>query len=596
MRTPLEHFTKDLKTGVLLHPDYSGFDYSDGVKIEQQIYDVLKTSVDRSCNSTELQANIIDWPTEYHFTPVRHNLLRHLDVQPHLKVLELGAGCGAITRQLGETGATITAIEGGIARARATSERCRDLPNVKVHCSDFNKVLLEPVYDIVTLIGVLEYAPIFTDTSDPILDALRFARSALKPGGRLIVAIENQLGLKYFCGATEDHLAEHYLGLEDRYSARSVRTLGKQDLHTNFKNAGFTSIEFQYPFPDYKLPSAVIFEEAFIQPDFLPDEIIRHMYARDYSGRGTDSIDASLVWPVLARNGLIQDLANSFLIIASDNSYSKSPTVPQPLAVIYTNDRARQFNTITEFVRESGGHLTTKKRKLTPVESISNGVMTQHLADTPYVCARTLHSEILAATKRRDQVAVMKYLGSWIEFLIHHGTESGTSTWLTPMPPHFVDCTPCNLLLTNSGLHPIDQEWMYTERFTLGSLILRYLTPYAALPAATRLFDVPDQHLGREIETIRRVIAKLELVPDDQAYQDYVFLHDQIVHAVFPDKREYTNELLSKMLSMPDVDVTQHISKIDQIHEQDHNFQKSLQTLGRYADKLYNRHIGWRFK
>ena len=161
MRTSLEHFSRDAETGVLLHPEYSGFEYSDGAATEQLIYDALKTSVDRSCNSTELQAKIVDWATEYHFTPVRHNLLRHLDFQPGIKVLELGAGCGAITRQLGETGATITAIEGSLARARAASERCRDLPNVKVHCSDFNNIALEPVYDVVTLIGVLEYLAVF---------------------------------------------------------------------------------------------------------------------------------------------------------------------------------------------------------------------------------------------------------------------------------------------------------------------------------------------------------------------------------------------------------------------------------------------------
>ena len=37
---------------------------------------------------------------------------------------------------------------------------------------------------------------------------LQRVRSLLKPEGKLIVAIENQLGLKYFAGAPEDHLGQ----------------------------------------------------------------------------------------------------------------------------------------------------------------------------------------------------------------------------------------------------------------------------------------------------------------------------------------------------------------------------------------------------
>jgi len=595
MRTSLEHFSRDAETGVLLHPEYSGFEYSDGAATEQLIYDALKTSVDRSCNSTELQAKIVDWATEYHFTPVRHNLLRHLDFKPGIKVLELGAGCGAITRQLGETGATITAIEGSLARARAASERCRDLPNVKVHCSDFNNIALEPVYDVVTLIGVLEYAPLFTDTSDPIVDALRFARSALKPGGRLIVAIENQLGLKYFCGATEDHLAEHYLGLEDRYSTRSVRTLGRQELHTKFRDAGFSSIEFQYPFPDYKLPNAVIFEESFIKPDFLPDEIIRHIYARDYSGKGEDNIDASLVWPVLARNGLMHEMANSFLIISSDDYQSKSSTDAQTLALIYTNDRANQYNTITEFVRKQEGNIVTIKRKLTPSKLTSDDVMAQHLHEAPYLCARTLHSEILAATKREQLTIVRDHLTRWINYLASHTTDPSAAMWATSMPPNYIDCTPFNLLITDNGLHHIDQEWTYDRSFSLGSLVLRYLSRYATQPATAKLFGVTDKHPGKRVETIRRVLSHIGLVPDDRSYEEYILLQNEINSVVYPDRPKDTDNLLSKALAMPDIDVIRHI-KNDHANAQNSLVAECLQKVGITSKKFYQRYIGWRFK
>jgi hypothetical protein len=168
-------------------------------------------------------------------------------------------------------------------------------------------------------------------------------------------------------------------------------------------------------------------------------------------------------------------------------------------------------------------------------------------------------------------------------------TESGTAAWLTPMPQNFVDCTPFNLLLTDGGLHQIDLEWTYAKCFTLGPLALRYLTRYATLPAAAKLFDVPDRHHAKNVEIIRRVLARIELVPDSQAYQDYIFLHDEIKRIIFPDKPRCTDETLSKMLTMPNVDVAQHMTNTG-------STAGTLYRLGCFAVRLYERYIGWRFK
>jgi 16S rRNA A1518/A1519 N6-dimethyltransferase RsmA/KsgA/DIM1 with predicted DNA glycosylase/AP lyase activity len=59
-----------------------------------------------------LRKKITDWPTEYHFSRQRHCLLRPLNIQAGEDVLELGCGCGAMTRYLGEIGAIVDSIEG----------------------------------------------------------------------------------------------------------------------------------------------------------------------------------------------------------------------------------------------------------------------------------------------------------------------------------------------------------------------------------------------------------------------------------------------------------------------------------------------------
>ena len=79
---------------------------------------------------SELAAAIRDWPSQYHLDAARANLLRPIAPASGATVLEIGAGCGAITRFLGETGATVLALEGSLARARIAASRCRDLDNV----------------------------------------------------------------------------------------------------------------------------------------------------------------------------------------------------------------------------------------------------------------------------------------------------------------------------------------------------------------------------------------------------------------------------------------------------------------------------------
>jgi SAM-dependent methyltransferase len=112
------------------------FAYSDGIEIEQRLLAIVSSAADRSTFSTELAEAITDWPSEYHLSRMRSNLLRGLGIKQGDTVLEFGCGGGAITRFLGELGAQVTAVEGSLLRARVTAQRCADLPNVTVVADD----------------------------------------------------------------------------------------------------------------------------------------------------------------------------------------------------------------------------------------------------------------------------------------------------------------------------------------------------------------------------------------------------------------------------------------------------------------------------
>ena len=147
-------------------------------------------------------------------------------------------------------------------RAAIARARCRELDNVTVLAEKFEQFETQARFDVVTLIGVVEYAPVFSPGPNPIRSILEKAKSLLKPEGMLILAIENKLGLKYFAGAPEDHVGSPMYGVEDRYKANEPRTLGIIELKDMLSLAGFGDMNFLAPFPDYKVATSIVTEQG----------------------------------------------------------------------------------------------------------------------------------------------------------------------------------------------------------------------------------------------------------------------------------------------------------------------------------------------
>jgi len=538
-KLPLGKFALDVGSGVRLHPEYQPFPYSDGQGVEERLLQVLTEATDLSTMSRELVTKITDWPSEYHFSPERHNLLRHLDRLDGARVLELGAGCGAVTRFLGEHGAKVSAVEGSLVRARCARQRCRDLHNVEVYCSDFRGVEFEAEYDVATLIGVLEYSPTFFHSQQPFLDCLTMVRKTLAPQGRLVIAIENQLGLKYFCGSPEDHLSRQFVGLEDLYPPGSVRTVGRAELEGLLRQAGFTSVTFQYPFPDYKLPRFVFTEAAFTCPGFAPWEIIRQQSARDYTGRNNALMDERSIWPVVGRNGLIPDLANSFLVVGSCTALPPSKHAgPGLLAVGYTADRAAPYNVATSFWEEDG-QVSIKKEPLTRPDLAegasdrSNAAFVHRFGEEAYVAGSHFESELRKAIRADSLDRFVEGLQAWLHFVYRQGVvgldEHDASRSL--IRPDFIDCVPRNLVLGQNGLTLIDREWEYRGRCSVAALVLRYFDMCSGDPA---FLEFLRRHFPRRPDAIAALLESVGVHIDDTAVQEFVEVYNKICGEVYP--------------------------------------------------------------
>ncbi|MCG6872992.1 MAG: methyltransferase domain-containing protein [Gammaproteobacteria bacterium] len=450
------------------------FAYTDGQDAEAYLARVLEDATDLSCASEELPAAIRDWPSEYHLSPLRANLLRPLRLDEGLRVLEVGSGCGAITRYLGEAGCQVFALEGSSARAGMTAARCRDLENVTVQSGNFARYEVAGSFDLVTLVGVLEYAPTsFPGTGMEAVQAcLRKAREATGPAGTLLIAIENRLGLKYFNGCAEDHTGRRFESINDLYLPQSCRTFGRQELERELHAAGFANVRFLFPFPDYKLPRMLISETALADPELDVGALAANYVSRDYAGGEVRFFDESLAWPMLARNQLVGDLANAFLVLASPQGDTGAWLESDWLASSFCGPRRACYRTENRF-RRSGNALRVSKRLLFGGPAPDGPLEFTPPAETEYAAGTSLGRRFnrLAFHPQDAFPLYLEYLRDYVRYLEHELDDAGL------LPRDFIDCVPANLVVREDGSYElIDREWRAREPLETDYLLFRAIT------------------------------------------------------------------------------------------------------------------------
>lgn len=322
---------------------YKGSDvYSDG-SIEDVI---LQACMER--REEELLRSSAQWPILYHLSDVRENILEWYPLQADAQVLEIGSGCGAITGILQRKAKSVDCIDLSMKRSLINAYRHSECDHLRIFVGNFQDIRLEKKYDYITLIGVWEYAGLYVQDEAPYHKMLRMVQGYLKEGGKILVAIENKTGLKYWNGAAEDHTGKMYSGMNDYIGDRNVRTFSKPEIETILEESGIRKYRFYYPMPDYKLPDCVYSASCLPQPGDL--RYYRHDYALP---RMYPFLDATASDQVCA-DGMFSYFANSFFFVCGDDG-------AQQQYVKYSRTRKPQFQIATEIVHADGGREVRKR-------------------------------------------------------------------------------------------------------------------------------------------------------------------------------------------------------------------------------------------
>ena len=302
--------------GLFVHEDGPAIDYADSS--EDFLADLFLGINHISSYPVEMQQHISDWPTRYHLSHMRTNLMESVKelFRPDSKVLELGAGMGALTLWFCDNFRHVDAVEGSLRRAQALRTRAKDRKNLRVFVGNISDIEFTEKYDLITLVGVLEYLPFYSE-GDPrtvCMDFFKGLVSCLNKDGILLISIENKLGAKYFSGCHEDHTGKLFDGIMD-YPRKSPVTFSRNEMKEMLHESGITQVQFYHLFPDYKLPKLVFKERE--DDDYSMVRGWIKGYFEDLSRERLFFFHDTLFIETLIKSKLLHHFSNSFLIVSS---------------------------------------------------------------------------------------------------------------------------------------------------------------------------------------------------------------------------------------------------------------------------------------
>lgn len=461
---------------------YPGEDfYSDG-KIEDEMLEIAMNNA--PSRFPEIIGEKKSWPIFYHFSPLRTNIIDWLPFKKTDKVLEIGSGCGAITGALARRTGSVTCVDLSKKRSLVNAYRNQQYDNITILLGNFKDIepSLATDYDYVLLIGVFEYGQAYIGGDTPYEDFMRICARHRKLDGRLVIAIENKFGLKYWAGCREDHLGTYFSGLEGYQGGGSARTFTRRGLEQILDKAGIGEYSFYYPYPDYKFMTMIYSDR------YLPKKGELSNNLRNFDRERVLLFDEKLVFDQIIEEKEFPLFSNSYLLIAGGQpkvAYAKFSNDRSPewaIRTVMVQDKSGQFHVEKQPDTEAAcEHLLNTKRAFESLSkryegtkidinqcSVIDGDIKNGLA-FEYCNGQTLEALLDECLQRADMQGFQELVAEYMHWLSYRVKEAESIN---------IDFIFPNILVDGDKWHVIDYEWTFNRQIDVKIIAYRAFYNY----------------------------------------------------------------------------------------------------------------------
>jgi 2-polyprenyl-3-methyl-5-hydroxy-6-metoxy-1,4-benzoquinol methylase len=491
------------KDKIYLIENKNNFTYSDSKKSEKKLLSILEKVNDLSSQSDELDLFCDNWTSSYHLSSIRSNLIRpFFKNKNNLSVLEIGCGCGAITRYLGENFKNVISIEGSYNRAVIAKKRCSDLRNVEIISSRFEEIKFKKKFDIVLCVGVLEYFNKYlSHINDPVNYSVNFFKEILKKDGKLFIAIENRLGLKYSSSCREEHTDILFDGLYGYKDKKGPRTFSSYELKNILKKY-FKYTQFYYPLPDYKFPTLVLNDKCNYKKF---KNIIIDNYNDKFKNPSNQKpiFDEIKILNNYIDEGIFSNFSNSFVLIAqnfNNNNFNNNDLI------FFNSTRKSSFKTQTEIYKSNNRYKVTKNK----MNHISNSVKYKlDLNSNDWVEGERFDHILNNIYKTNNYKKFILKLSDWLIFT----SKFAKNNYL---PKNFFDLNFENLIIKDNNFFAIDLEWKTNSKVNFYEYIYRTLILYIT-KNHKKIYFTNKIHLSLK-SRLKYILSELNITFSEETY------------------------------------------------------------------------------
>lgn len=230
----------------------------------------------------------------YALYPIRENLLEWYEWNPSGRLLQIGADYGALTGMLAEKLGEVSVWDVRDEDLEVVKRRCPEAENIRLMKRAFLEDLPESSFDYILIPEFRR--DLMPEKGEEGIKAL-FAglKKLLKPGGSLLAAGFNRIGLRTFAGAEPDQEAE-------TLTWRLIREVSGECLEG-------TEPKIYYPVPDHRLPVAIYSDHRLPAKGELPN------LSMIYDRPGYRYFNEEAGFDRLLQEGQFSQFADSYLVI-----------------------------------------------------------------------------------------------------------------------------------------------------------------------------------------------------------------------------------------------------------------------------------------